>query len=320
VRTIIAFARGLVGAIGAAAVVGCSGQEPGTADLQQSGGSGGAGGATTITGGAAGSGGTGGAAGGAGGPAGAGGASGSGGAGAWIDAAQAGSGGATGGSSGNDSGTDALAQQDAADGAPADQEASSPPATIPSHQTITFVWAGGADGGTADAGDAAPDTGSPDADGAAGAWFVTSGSYCVGAAVDRIFDGSVERVPLAIGFQCPCECALPGLGASGWVRAQPGGTAWTWDARGLVLYSEYVDCSKSWPGMPPAPVQRGAPQPVPPGHYVARFAVADALPGGGPSYSSGVMAVAQLCPTTRTISVAFDLPGTGDVTVHVPIR
>ncbi len=158
-------------------------------------------------------------------------------------------------------------------------------------------------------------------------YVVTSGWYCT--PLD-------PGVPIALAFQCLCECANPGPpGPDQLQRLAPGGSyEITWDARRLDTYTHPVDCaSRGWPGLGLAEETLGQRVPVSPGPRTVQIAFETQLPpdcmddGSGHAYcvhnfgggGETPPTVAELCPTSSVALATFSVPATGDVTVEVPI-
>lgn len=161
-------------------------------------------------------------------------------------------------------------------------------------------------------------------------WLTTAGMFCAPFSIARV--GGAE-VTLGLPFQCICECPAPPPPGPSMLRRAGGTAELTWDGRGLATCTEAVDCStRGWPGAGFQLTTRAVAQPVAPGRYRATFGFFDALPdecsaGGGDGTAScsrfgppgfpGGRGWAR-CESERTVSVEFELPMTGEVTVDVP--
>lgn len=153
-------------------------------------------------------------------------------------------------------------------------------------------------------------------------------SPCETFALDR----GETKVPLVGAFQCLCECPAPGAPSLVQYVAL-GEHDVVWDARELVSYSTAYDCStRGWPGAGCQSQRHDVRQPSVAGHYTVRLPIEDELPAscsesGTPgTYScsgsvgpGGVVGAVDLCPSTRTVEVEFDLPESGDIVVDVVV-
>jgi hypothetical protein len=161
------------------------------------------------------------------------------------------------------------------------------------------------------------------------AWITSAGMFCAPYSIARVGGGEVT---LGLSFQCICECPAPPPPGPSMLRRADGTTELTWDGRGLVTCSEVVDCAmRGWPGAGFQLSARAAAQPVAPGRYRATFGLFDALPAGCNSGGDGTASCSRVgppmppfggpwmrCEAQRTVSVEFELPMTGEVTVDVP--
>lgn len=161
-------------------------------------------------------------------------------------------------------------------------------------------------------------------------WLTTAGMFCAPYSIARVGGGEVA---LGLPFQCICECPAPPPPGPSVLRRAEGTTELTWDGRGLVTCSDAVDCSmRGWPGAGYQLTTRAVAQPVAPGRYRATFGFFDALPSdcnggddgtaacshfGPPGFPPGQTAWAR-CESDRAVSVEFELPMTGEVTVELP--
>lgn len=225
------------------------------------------------------------------------------------------SGASTGGASGsggnpkggvpNDSGVtgDARAQVDA----------SPPPIEIPSTQTVTLTV-----------------TNTSGAD----RYVVTDGNQCTPFDVVEILEGGLALVPIATGFQCPCECPMPGAALPTALRRVGAGESFdvTWDARALATWRKSVVCNDGTP-FPPrnSSYVTGVPQPVESGPYRITLGVEPTLPTGcqgtDPEYrcdvaygTNDISEIAPRCETSSTATVDFSLPVSGDVHVSLELQ
>jgi hypothetical protein len=163
-------------------------------------------------------------------------------------------------------------------------------------------------------------------------YLITGGTFCDPFSVSFSHQAAL---PLAVGFQCICECAPPPLpGPSALRRLMPGdSTTLSWDARSLTTCTATVDCaSQGWPGVPNKTQTVGALRPVQTGPYdVSVYAlhavpkgcqgngtVIDCLPsGGGPGGT--FPAIQTSCPADIAATGSFVLPTSGDIQVPVVI-
>lgn len=162
-----------------------------------------------------------------------------------------------------------------------------------------------------------------------GGFAVTRGRSCRTFEIERATDGGFERVPLDLGVNCACECAMPGAPAS--IEYMPVSASAPrvieWDGRQMVSVTRTVDCAtRSFTTRGISSELVGALQPLPAGRYRVSVAVASAAParcmelGAGywcpPDSTAGVPGPGPyaLCPGTR-LSAEFDLPTEGSVTV-----
>jgi hypothetical protein len=163
-------------------------------------------------------------------------------------------------------------------------------------------------------------------------YLVTSGIECGAFVIDRLDgDGGVQALLLGMRAQCICECPVPPTPSVGSATAlnQSAASVLSWNARELQPYQVCVECSARPPGAPSETHTFTSAAPVGPGPYRATFAVMNTLPatcsgqsadmrcgsqyGGYPSASNS-----WLCPdASRTLSVEFDLPASGDLDVTV---
>jgi hypothetical protein len=191
-------------------------------------------------------------------------------------------------------------------------DAGPPPTEIPSTQTVTFTV-----------------TNSSGAD----RYVVTAGNNCTTVEVDRLMDGGQSLVPLAGGFQCPCECPMPGSARpTAFRRVGPGETFdVTWDARGLATWRESVTCND----LPPFPPRHssyiaGVLRPVEPGRFRIVLGIEHTLPtgcrGSGSDYrcdmsydTNDTSEIAPRCATSAIATAEFSLLASGNVVVPVEI-
>jgi hypothetical protein len=187
-------------------------------------------------------------------------------------------------------------------------DASPPPTEVPSAQTVTFkvTNASGAD-----------------------RYVVTGGNNCTSLELDKLADGGQSIVPLMIGFQCPCECPMPGSARPTAFRRVAAGESFdvTWDARGLTTWRQSIVCQNGGPFPPRASsVVAGVLQPVDAGRYRITLGVESTLPAGcqgsGPDYrcdvsyaSNETSEIAPRCLTSSNAATEFSLPVSGDVVV-----
>jgi hypothetical protein len=199
----------------------------------------------------------------------------------------------------------------AGDAGGAKADAAPPPKAIPSTQTVTVTL-------TNDSG--------------ADRYIVTAGNNCTPFDVVEIIEGGLALVPIAIGFQCPCECPMPGAALPEAFRRVGAGESVdvTWDARELVTWRESITCNDGAP-FPPrhSSSVTGVPQPVEAGKYRISLGVEPTLPSGcsgtDPDYRCNILygtndmsEYAPRCATSSVATVDFSLPETGDV--HVTIQ
>jgi hypothetical protein len=144
---------------------------------------------------------------------------------------------------------------------------------------------------------------------------------------------SIDGVARTLGFQCLCECPAPGAAHVGeFQRLHPGGVlALPWDALAMGTCSESIDCG-DFPGHRSTQLFSSY-RPIAPGPYHATFGIEHDVPAGcassgdfvgcggsfGPPNGS-LPSVAAQCSTTNTVSVDFNLPLNGDITVDVAIN
>ena len=164
-------------------------------------------------------------------------------------------------------------------------------------------------------------------------FLVSRGYECSPITIARYAETGTTPLTVDLLTQIFCEGPVPPSPgpASAVALNQPGGPVLAWDARELEAHQACVDCStRGWTGMASYPVVVYARVPVSAGHYRATFAVLDSLPsvcrsadgitatctttyGPFPNIPSQV----SLCPSSRSLSVEFDLPASGDVDVTV---
>lgn len=162
-----------------------------------------------------------------------------------------------------------------------------------------------------------------------GGWVVTRGAFCAPFSVERVGGGPVA---LGTGFQCVCECPNPGPARVETAQRPSMTTELTWDGREVATCTRAVDCATR--GFPGSVVleRQGASRPVTAGRYRATFAVLDELPAGCTARMDGTASCSTTpgfpsgsppssydrCPSSRTVSVEFDLPASGEAVVNVP--
>jgi hypothetical protein len=174
--------------------------------------------------------------------------------------------------------------------------------------------------------------------GSAGSYVVTSGWLCGPLGVVSVAaDGSTTDVLLGLPYQCICECAPPPAETVTWASPLGGASPATvvWDARALATYVECIDCvARGYPGEGIQMMTAGSLQPVAAGHFRATFAILDTVPSNCTVQADGALDCPPvttsfpqipwpteygLCPASRTVSVGFDLPATGDLDVEVTV-
>lgn len=227
----------------------------------------------------------------------------------------------TGGASGASAGGRFGAGGSVTGGAPSDSgsagaqvDASPPPTEIPSAQTVTFhiTNVSGAD-----------------------RYIVVMGNNCTSAEIARLADGGHTPIPQQTGFQCPCECPMPGAALpTVFHRVGVDSVTMTWDARGLLTWRDEILCHDN-PPLPPrrASVVAGVLRPVEAGTYRIALGVEPSLPAGcdgsgsGPEYrcavsyaSNDLSDLAPRCETSTVATVDFSLPASGDVDVSVELK
>jgi len=159
-------------------------------------------------------------------------------------------------------------------------------------------------------------------------WLVLRGAFCT--------PFSVEGLDLELGWQCGCECPNPGSPRVESYRRVPAGATYelVWDARRLLTCEESLDCSSWGPTAMPVKMTRGMHQPAPSGTYSAAISFEESVPtkcsvsgddascpwsyGGGTSALP--RAIASRCESTKTATVSFTLPASGNVVVPVTIE
>jgi hypothetical protein len=161
-------------------------------------------------------------------------------------------------------------------------------------------------------------------------YLVTSGIECGAFVVDRLdSDGGAQALLLGMRAQCICECPVPPTPSVGSATAlnQSAASVLSWDARELQPYQVCVDCgARGWFGASSYPYTFTWAAPVSSGRYRATFAVMNTLPATclgqpadmrcGSQYGGYSYASSWLCPdASRTLSVEFDLPASGDLDV-----
>ncbi len=163
-------------------------------------------------------------------------------------------------------------------------------------------------------------------------FVVSAGASCAGMQLQELLvGGEVADIPLALGFQCLCECAPPRVHATALVDASEGGTI-AWDGRVADSYSTCLDCAmRGFPGAPGGIELHEVLRPARAARYRATFAVQDTLPAGctdtgteitcsggatDPVAGTGTL---PLCTSNRTVSVELDLPESGSLTVPVAL-
>jgi hypothetical protein len=149
-----------------------------------------------------------------------------------------------------------------------------------------------------------------------------------------VADGGGSRLPLGLGFQCPCECPMPGAAWPTALRRVAAGETFevTWDARSVVTWYDSVLCN-DWAPLPPrrASVVKGVLQPVDPGRFWIAIGFESTLPaichGAGPEYACDISyttnstsSIAPRCETSTVATAEFTLPASGDVAVPVAIN
>jgi len=165
-------------------------------------------------------------------------------------------------------------------------------------------------------------------------YVATAGNNCMTIELDRLWDGGQSLVALAVGFQCPCECPMPGSARpTAFRRVGPGETfEVTWDARGLTTWRQSIDCND----LAPFPPRRssfvtGVLRPVEPGRFRVVLGIEPTLPAGcsgsgsdyrcDVSYDTNDMSeIAPRCATSAIATAEFTLPASGDVAVSVEIK
>jgi hypothetical protein len=201
----------------------------------------------------------------------------------------------------------------AGDAGGATADASPPPTEIASSQTVTVTV-----------------TNNSGAD----RYIVTDGNNCTPFDIVEILEGGLALVPIAIGFQCPCECPMPGGALPTAFRRIGAGESIdvTWDARALATWRESIVCNDGAP-FPPrhSSYVTGVAQPVEAGTYRITLGVEPTLPAGcqgaDPDYRCGVKygtndmsEFAPRCATTSIATAEFSLPASGDVQVTVELK
>ena len=241
-----------------------------------------------------------------------------------------------------DAADDADDGTDAADAAPAPPPETQPPAEAPDAPSVELP--NGLDGGEPDAGPACvadphppPDvparqtvrfhfaSSSPD-------YLISQGFDCLPFVIETSFDGGTTPILLNLhrnDNSCeglPLRQTLP---AGAIALDRDGGAELTWDARQLEPHALCADCiAQGWGGLNATPLTMYTRVPVTPGHYRATFAVLASLPfncwpvAGGADcqevyapYDPGHERnpPLTLCPSSRTLSVDFELPSAAEV-------
>jgi hypothetical protein len=165
-------------------------------------------------------------------------------------------------------------------------------------------------------------------------WLVVQGQECASLQIERTGPGASFLLAQGVGYQTVCEGPAPPPSGPTQLLSLAGGAtdAVRWAGTYLQLYQDCVNCADR--GFPAAGLQlttSTVTQPALPGHYRVTFAVIDdpsafgcqVAPDGTASCPPGSSFVdsgqaLQRCPGARTISVEFDLSGSGDVEVVVP--
>lgn len=224
------------------------------------------------------------------------------------DGAVSGSGGSVTGGAAGDSGV-------GSDAGGAKADASPPPTEVPSAQTVTFHI-----------------TNASNAD----RYIVVRGNNCTSAEIDRLSDGGQTLIPTELGYQCPCECPMPGAALpTAFQRLRPGeSVTMTWDARGLTTWRQGTLCYDGpSPSPRPSSSVTGVLRPVEAGTYRITLGVELSLPAGcngsgtGPEYpcdisyaSNDMSELAPRCTTSSIATVDFSLPTFGDVQATVELK
>jgi hypothetical protein len=171
-------------------------------------------------------------------------------------------------------------------------------------------------------------------------YLITRGYLCAPMRIESVTAAAPRPLALDMLAVCPlCANGCPAFGPMQFTEArlEPDVNPvvmLTWDARALDTCTSYVDCALSGSGRPTPDYRlqtHGWHRPVFSGRYRATFGFADPsrLPTGcvvdgneiqcsrptGPGPNPTTW---DLCPNSRTVSVEFDLPASGDLTVDVP--
>jgi hypothetical protein len=143
--------------------------------------------------------------------------------------------------------------------------------------------------------------------GAGSGYLVSGGISCGTIQIDRL-DGAGGTLTLGLGEQVVCEGPAPQPPSIDAAVAISGGTAsLQWDARELTTFYGCVNCAdRGWPGLGWVQTLEAVAQPV------------DAGPVPPPPGGNGTFQ--PLCTASRTVSVEFDLPASGDLQVAVPAQ
>jgi len=165
--------------------------------------------------------------------------------------------------------------------------------------------------------------------GASGSFLVTQGSYCEPFSIAQ----GGTKLGLSLPFNCFCECA--GLQRSAVVAGTTGDTTLTWDATSMTYCDEVKDC-QGIGGSPPgrtSTYRHAIPIRAKSGHYVATFRLESAPPTqctAGPDPKTFLCSTmgnpplippsgGEVCPASKTVDVAFDLPASGNADVDVQL-
>lgn len=167
--------------------------------------------------------------------------------------------------------------------------------------------------------------------GTTGAFLVTKGSYCEPFSIAQ----GATKMGLSDPFNCGCECpTVPRIAST---AGTTGDTTLTWDATSKTYCDVVKDC-QTVGGAAPLGATTNYHQAIPvrarSGHYVATFRLESAPPtnctaspsdpksfscsGGG---GKGLIPPSggEACPASKTLTVEFDLPASGNANVDVQL-
>jgi len=181
-----------------------------------------------------------------------------------------------------------------------------PPPDVPSRQTVRFHFVSSSPG-----------------------YVVSKGSECLPFVIEASGDGGMTPILLDVrrnDSNCEGSQYYQALPAGAIALGQNGGATLTWDARRLEAHLLCVDCAAQGWGTSSSPLTLYTRVPVAPDHYRATFAVLDSLPANCKAVDGGVSCerwpgpadmshdqLLKLCPSSRTLTVDFELPSPGNV-------